>query len=399
MDLPAALAALIVVAVVSYVVTIIHAATTRALARRGEGGRPEEGLLVWPRWLTGLVAGLLVVWLLYRVRAILLPFVVGAIVAYLLNPAIDRLERRRWPRTHAIGLVFGVFLLIFVIAILLVVPAVASQAQDLSSGYSAYAKDARDLVARAREKAELWGQVLGLVPNQTREAFENVGARAQSYALSLLNEALGMVNRSLVIVSLLIISPVVAFWLLRDYHDLGRRVLRVLPERQREPALVILRDINQVAGGYLLGMAMMALIVAIYAVVVLTIAGVPFSVLLGVMTGVLYIIPYVGYPTAVVVVGLTMLVTDRNLGFILIVLAILVAGNVISDYGLYPRVVGRRVGVHPLVVIFALLAGGALFGFIGVVLAVPVAGAINVVAQHFWPELYEPEPAGAPGSS
>jgi predicted PurR-regulated permease PerM len=396
LDAETALAALIVVAVIAYVVTVVHAATTRALARRGEAGRPEEGLLVWPRWLTALVAGLLAMWLLYRVRGILLPFIVGAIIAYLLNPAIDRLERRGWPRTQAIALVFGTFLLIFVIAILMVVPAVASQAQDLSSGYGVYAQEARDLMARAREKAELWGQVVGLVPSQVREAFENVAARAQSYALSLLNEALGMLNRSLVIVSLLIITPVVSFWLLRDYHDLGRQVLRVLPERQRETTLAILRDVNQVAGGYLLGMATMAVIVGAYAVAVLTIAGVPFSVLLGAMTGVLYVIPYVGYPTAVVITGLTMVVTGKNLPFILVVLAIMVAGNVISDYGLYPRVVGRRVGLHPLVVIFALLAGGALFGFMGVVLAVPVAGVIKVLSLYFWPQLYQAEPGLVP---
>jgi predicted PurR-regulated permease PerM len=232
---------------------------------------------------------------------------------------------------------------------------------------------------------------VGLVPSDVRAAFAEVGDRSQAYALSLLRESIGLLNRSVVIVSLLIISPVVAFWFLRDYHDLGRQALLALPERQREKTLEILRDINRVAGSYLLGMAIMAGIVAIYAGVVLTAAGVPFSVLLGLMTGILYVIPYIGYPSAVVISGLTMLATGKKLGFIVVVLAIMVAGNVISDYILYPRVVGKRVGLHPLVVIFALLSGGALFGFLGVIIAVPLAGVIKVLSLHFWPEFFQPE--------
>lgn len=397
MDLPTALVALMVVAVVAYLVTVIHAATVRQL-KLDESERPEQGLLMWPRWLLGLIAALLLIWCLYRVRNILLPFIVGAIVAYVLNPAIDRLERRGWTRTNAIGVVFSVFLLLFVIAALLVIPAVAVQAQDLSANYQTYIDQGRKLLGEARRTAELWGQFVGLVPSDVRAAFAEVGDRAQGYALVLLQESLGWLNRSLVIVSLLIISPIVAFWLLRDYHDLGRQVQLVLPVDHRKAMRAILRDINRVAGSYLLGMGIMATIVAAYAILVLTIAGVPFSVLFGLLTGVLYVIPYVGYPTAVVISGLAMAVTGRHLGPILIVLAILVAGNILADYGLYPRVVGRRVGLHPLVVIFALLAGGSLFGFIGVVLAVPLAGVIKVISLYFWPDLFQNDGETAPAS-
>ena len=395
MDLPTAIVALIAVAVVAYIVTVVHAATARALAKQGEGERPEASLLIWPRWLSALVAGLLALWLLYRVRGILLPFIVGAIIAYLLNPAIDRLERRGWRRTQAIAIVFGVFLLVFIIAALLVVPALAGEAQSLSADYEGYVKQARDLVGQARRAAEVWGQLVGLLPSDVRAAFAEVGDKAQAYGLNLLRQSPALLRRSLVIVPLLVITPVVVFWLLRDYHDLARRLLVAVPEGRREAIRAVLRDVNHVAGGYLLGMATMAGIVSVYAVIVLSIARVPFSVLLGIMTGVFYVIPYVGYPAAVVICGLTMMATGEKMGFILIVLLILVAGNVISDYGLYPRVVGRRVGLHPLSVIFAMLAGGALFGFIGVILAVPLAGVIKVLALHFWPGVLASHPAEA----
>src|SRR4030042_5906337 len=126
--------ALIAVVVLIYVVTVLHAATVRVLARQGGSEEPETSPLAWPRWLWALAAGLLVIGLLYRVRGILLPFVMGAVIAYLLNPGIDALQRRGWRRTQAIGVVFGVFLVIFVVVMLLVMPTAAEQAGKLAGG-------------------------------------------------------------------------------------------------------------------------------------------------------------------------------------------------------------------------------------------------------------------------
>src|SRR5574340_1250218 len=146
--------------------------------RLDDPGRPEQALLLWPRWLLGFVAALLVLWCIYRVRGILLPFIVGALVAYVLNPAIDHLERRGWARTSAIGVVFGIFLLGFVILAMLVIPAVAAQAQDLSANYQSYVEKGRVLLGEARHAAELWGQFIGLVPADVKAAFAEVGDRA-----------------------------------------------------------------------------------------------------------------------------------------------------------------------------------------------------------------------------
>jgi len=394
-DLPTALVALIVVAVISYIVTVIHAATTLTLGKRTEGYRPEQRLLAWPKWLSALVAILLVVWLLHRVRAILLPFVLGAVIAYLLNPMIDRLERRKWSRTQAIWTVFGVFLLVFVLAALLLVPALIDQARDVIANYDELVDEARRFVVEAQDTAEGWQTFVGILPGDVRKAFGDLGEKAQAYAGAQLRVGISWLNRTVVVLSLLIITPVVTFWVLRDYHRLGRQVLRALPERQRQETLKVLRDINRVAGGYLLGMVTMVIVVGIFATIVLTVAGVRFAVLLGIMTGMLYVIPYLGFPTAMAAVALTMATTGSSFGGILIVLGVLLAGNVAFDYGVTPRVIGQRVGLHPLLVIFAVLAGAALFKFVGIVLAVPLAGAIKVVLLHFWPEVFGQEPADA----
>jgi predicted PurR-regulated permease PerM len=371
--------------------TVVHAATMRTLGGRTEGYHPEQRLLAWPKWLSALVGSLLVIWLLHRVRAILLPFIMGGIVAYLLNPSIDRLERKGWSRGRAIWLVFGTFLLVFVLAAFLLVPKMAAEARDFIARYDLFVEQARQLAADAQETGERWGKLIGMLPGDVRNAFSALGDKAQAYGLSLLEAGVGWLNRSLVMLSLLIITPVVAFWVLRDYHRLGQRLLRLLPERQREPTLAVLHDINRVAGSYLLGMVTMIVVVGIFAVIVLAVAGVRFSVLLGIMTGMLYVIPYLGFPTAMIVVALTMGVTGQSPGVILIVLGVLLAGNICFDYGVTPRVIGQRVGLHPLLVIFAVLAGAALFKLVGIVVAVPLMGAVKVVLLHFWPEVFSPD--------
>jgi predicted PurR-regulated permease PerM len=379
------------VAVVAYIVTIVHAATTRTLGLQSETYRPEERLLAWPKWLFGLIGVLLVIWLLYRVRGILLPFVLGGLIAYLLNPGIARLERKGWRREKAILVVFGLFLALLVLAVILLVPQFITDANNLVQGYEDYARATRQLWESMRETVEGWGQVVGMLPEEVRSAFSDLANAAQAYGRNVLSKSIIWLNKSVVLVSLLVITPVVTFWVLRDYQRLGERLLRTVPEPRRRSLVEVLGEINKLVGSYLLGMATMMVIVGIFAIIVLTATGVPFSVLLGIMTGVLYVIPYIGFPAAMVVIVLTMAVTDKGLAMILVTLGIMLVGNVAFDYGVQPRVIGKRVGLHPLVVIFSILAGASLFGFVGIVLAVPVAGSIKVVLLHFWPELFSSE--------
>lgn len=395
MDLPTALAAVIAVAVIAYIVTVVQAATARALAAAEGAERPEERLLSWPKWLTGLIGFAILIWFLYRVRQILLPFVLGALIAYILNPAIDRLEARHWSRTQAVAVVFGVFLLLFVLGVLLLVPAVVAEARAVIDNYTELVARAQQAITQAQGFAERVARLVGILPENVRQAFSRVGERLQQYGLGILEGGMSWLNRSVTVVALLIITPVVTFWVLRDYHVFGRRLLGAIPQRQRKSVVSVLQDINRVAGSYLLGMVIMVAAVAIYAVTVMEIARVPYAWLLGILTGVLYLIPYFGYPAAMVAIVITMLVTGRSAAAILTVLAILIAGNFFFDYVVSPRVLGRRVGLHPLTVIFAVLSAGALMGFLGVILAVPVAGSIRVVLLHFWPEAFGDLPAGS----
>ena len=385
MDLPTALVALIVVAVIAYIVTVVHAATTRTLGRTSEPYQPEERLLAWPKWLSGLIGVLLVIWLLYQVRGILLPFVLGAVVAYLLNPGIARLERRGWPRRRAVALVFGAFLAVFVGAIVLLVPVLVEQARDLITHYDQYALSTQRFALRLQDEARL-------LPPNAQNVLGDIGKKIEIYGRQLLDSIPAILNRSIALASMLVITPIVAYWLLRDYKRLGGKLLRVLPEPRRTTALEVLGEINKLVGSYLLGMAIMVVVVGVYASVVLLVAQVKFAALLGIGTGVLYLIPYIGYPVALASIALTMAVAGQGIGPILLVLLVLFGGNIAADYIVTPRVVGSRVGLHPLVLIFALLAGASLLGFLGMLLAVPTAGAIKVVLLRFWPEFFTAGP-------
>ncbi len=391
MDLPTALVALIVVAVIAYIVTVIHAATTRTLLRASETYKPEERLLAWPKWLSGLIGVLLILWLLYRVHGILLPFVLGGVIAYLLNPGIAGLERRGWPRSRAVALVFCAFLAIFAGAIVLLIPVVANQANDLVSNYDRYLVSGEKMMVSLERSLEVRGADIGILPEDVRGFFTNVRDSVAKWARGIVSSIPGVLNRSIALLSLLVITPIVTYWVLRDYQRLGRKILRALPEPRRTALVELLGEVNKLVGSYLLGMAIMVVVVGIYASIVLAIAQVKFGILLGIATGILYLIPYIGYPTAMVSVALTMAVTNQGFVPILVVMALLLTCNMVADYILTPRIVGNRVGLHPLVLIFALLAGGTLLGVLGMVLAVPTAGAIKVVLLRFWPELFTAE--------
>jgi predicted PurR-regulated permease PerM len=367
----------------------------RMLAEQDEARRREERLVIWPSWLLALIAGLLGVWVLYRVRAILPPFILGGVVAYALDPVIDGLQARRVPRNRAIGLIFLLIVALVLLAAVVVIPTIADQAAGLADNYPRYTAAVNGYLNQAQEALASFGARFGLRSADLSALRQRLSL--EHYGLQLLQAALGWLNASLSLVALLIITPVVAFWLLREYHGLGRLLLRPVPAAQRQTAVEVTTDINHLVGEYLLGVATMAGLVGLYSIIVLVIARVPFGVLLGALTGLLSIVPYVGFPTAMVIIGITMAVTGKTWVAILVVIALHIAANIGNDYVVAPRIYAGRIGLHPLAIIFAILAGGVLFGFVGVLLAVPIAGIIKLLLVRFWPEVFAaPAKATAP---
>ncbi|MDE0943926.1 MAG: AI-2E family transporter [Alphaproteobacteria bacterium] len=330
-------------------------------------------------WLISLAVLLALVWLL---SSILLPFVAGMAVAYFLDPPTDKLEQRGLGRGLATSLVVIVFFVLMVLATLLLVPILQSQVLGFADRLPGY-------IAGLRETAlpvltEL-GAKFGIdVGASAGDAAKEIAADAVTFGFKLLRQAwsggLALFN----ILTLLVITPVVAFYLLRDFDHMTAALNSWLPRQHAKTIRGLLSDIDSVMAGFIRGQGTVCLILASYYGLALTFAGLEFGLIIGLFSGLVSFIPFVGATTGLVLSMLTALTQFLPEGDFLrigIIAAVFVIGQVMEGYILTPRLLGDRIGLHPVWVMFALLAGGALFGFVGVLIAVPAAAAIGVMVR------------------
>jgi len=339
--------------------------------------------------------------LLFLFRSILLPFVAGMATAYFLDPVCDRLEQWKLSRTWATTLVTLVFLVVVVVALLLLVPAIVGQVTGLIERAPRYIELLREqLVAfaatlEARVDADLMERARGLLTGFT----DKLVAWVTSALAGLVSGGVALAN----LISLLVITPVVAFYLLRDWDRIVEAVDGWLPRAQAETIREQALEVDRILAGFVRGQSTVCLILGIFYAVGLTLVGLEFGLIIGMLAGLLSFIPFVGALVGgAASIGLALVQFDDWIS-IGIVAAIFALGQAIEGNFLTPKLVGDRVGLHPVWVIFALLAGGALFGFVGVLLAVPVAAVIGVLIRFSLQRYLESEiyrggepPAGTP---
>ncbi|MDQ7247470.1 AI-2E family transporter [Dongia sedimenti] len=326
-------------------------------------------------WLIGLVVALIAVYLL---RAILLPFVAGMAIAYFLDPACDKLEK--WmSRTVATSVVTLVFALLIVLASVLIVPLLIDQLSQFLTALP-------DLFNRAHAKllpyyASLQ-QRFGL-PDLTEladMARTRMGSGLTWIGQTLLNVAQGGVAIANLL-SLIFITPVVTFYLLRDWDRIVTQIDGLLP---RQHAAIIRgqgREIDRTLAGFARGQATVCLVLATYYATALMIVGLPFGLVVGIAAGLLTFVPYLGAIGGFIIAMAIALINFDTWTGVIAVAAIFGVGQIMEGNVLTPKLVGDRVGLHPVWVIFALLAGGTLFGFLGLLLAVPTAAGIGVLVR------------------
>ena len=316
---------------------------------------------------------------LYVLRGVLLPFVAGMAVAYLLDPVCDWLERKGLSRTLATTLLTLVFLLLTVGSILLLVPLVAGQLTGLIGRLP-------DLIAFLNTQVQQLLQVIETrldpeIMAQVQGALADFGKKLAQWGTAAL---VGLASRGAAfanLLSLIIITPVVTFYLLRDWDRIVDTVDSWLPKHMAGDIREQMTNVDTMLAGFVRGQSSVCAILGIFYAVGLTLAGLDFGLLIGLAAGILTFIPFVGSAVGLVAsVGMALVQFDDWLR-IGIVAAIFVVGQVMEGNFLTPKLVGDRVGLHPVWVIFALLAGGFLFGFVGVLLAVPVAAVIGVLAR------------------
>ncbi|HUT51534.1 MAG TPA: AI-2E family transporter [Alphaproteobacteria bacterium] len=350
----------------------------------------------WIIWFAGFAA---LVVALYLLRSILLPFVVGMASAYFLDPAADRLERWGCSRLIATSIITAIFLLVIAGMLVLVVPLLYRQTLDLIGDIPRNAEAIKGLVAWMTGLLED-----RLSPEQLkgmRESLQGFSGEAVKWlggvAGKLLKGGLALFQ----IVSLFVVTPVVTFYLLNDWDRLVARVDGWLPRRHRDDIRALGRAIDGRLAGFLRGQALVCLALAAFYAIALSLAGLRFGLLVGIASGLLSFIPFVGATLGfVAAVGLALFQFDTALP-VIIVAAIFLSGQLIEGALLQPKLVGDGVGLHPVWIIFAVFAGGALLGFLGVLLAVPIAAIIGELVR-FTLARYQASPlytGGGPPSS
>ena len=330
-------------------------------------------------WLIGFVVFFALLWLL---RGILLPFVAGMAVAYFLDPICDRLEGLGLSRTLATTILTLGFLLVIVGGLLLLLPAIVGQLAGFVERLPAYLEALREQIIEllARVEAKVAPSVIEKLKASLAGSAEQIFSWSTALVGRLISGGVAIAN----LISLVVITPVVAFYLLRDWDRLVEKIDGWLPKDHADVIRAQLREIDQTLAGFVRGQSTVCVILAVFYMVGLSLAGLDFALLIGLVAGLLTFIPFVGSMTGLVAsVGMALVQFDDWLR-IAIVAGIFFVGQALEGNFLTPKLVGDRVGLHPVWVIFALLAGGFLFGFVGVLLAVPVAAVIGVLLRFFF---------------
>lgn len=333
-------------------------------------------VLVWAA-LLGLTLLLLFVF-----RSILLPFVIGMALAYLLNPVVAFLKRIGIVRPLGALLLLVVVIMLILGLVLALVPLVTAQAMDLVGRLPGYVDDLRGLVQQwAPAFAEWLGperstQLQGTLADLLGRGVEIAGSLTAGLAAGGLN----LLNT----IAVLFITPVVAYYLLVDWDGLVAKVDELLPRPHRQEIQGVLKEIDRAMAGVIRGQGAVILVLCVYYSTALTVAGVNFGLAIGLIGGLLSFIPYVGF-----LVGFALSMTVALVQFwpgqwvfILVVLAIYGVGQFLEGNILYPKLVGQSIDINPVWLMFALFAFSLLFGFVGLLLAVPLSAISGVLARY-----------------
>jgi predicted PurR-regulated permease PerM len=330
--------------------------------------------------LTWTAIGLVAALLLWRLAAVLTPFIVGAGLAYALRPAVERLVARRWPRALAVLLVECAAIVVLLALLLLIVPILSKEIPQLK-------EQLPQLIDRMSAWLGPWLAQFGLhvsLDSASLKEFvvKHVDANADDWMARAFASARLGGSYVLAAVGNAVLVPLVLFYLLMDGPQLGARLRALVPPRLRERVEGFVAECDSVLGQYLRGQLLVMLVLAAYYAVGLALFGFHLALPVGVLTGLLVFIPYLGFG-----IGLTLALLAAVLQFgdwygLIAVAVVYGLGQLLESFFLTPRLVGERIGLSPLAVIFALLAFGELFGFVGVLVALPVSAVMLVAVRR-----------------
>jgi len=336
-------------------------------------------------WLTLaiLVAG---GWLVYLLAPVITPFAISAVLAYFGDPLVDRLEKAsvwRWTlgRTVAVTIVFVLMLSLLTVVLLIIIPLVVDQVRLLVQRLPEWI-DWFSGVALPWLAAKAGFALTDFDPARYSQMLQDYWKEISSATFKVIDfiSRGGMAVATLI--TNLILIPVVTFYLLRDWDLLVRGIHDLLPRNMEGEISQMAADIDRVLGAFFRGQLMVMFALGLIYAIGLSLVGIEFGVLIGLGAGLLSIVPYLGSIVGVLVAAGAAIFQFQDVLHPVLVLLVFGAGQAAEGMYLTPKLVGDQIGLHPVTVIFAVLAGGQLFGFLGILLALPVAAALNVLVRH-----------------
>jgi predicted PurR-regulated permease PerM len=335
------------------------------------------------KWIWGLLVALGVAgggFLLYLLSPILTPFFAAALLAYLGDPLADQLEKKM-SRTLAVSIVFLVIFLVLTIFVLLVFPMLTQQLAYLIGKMPEYLDGLqKNVVPLLSEKLGVEGELidLQLIKKLFTTHYQQAGGLVSQLAQSVAASGMAL----MAFLANLVLIPVVTFYLLRDWDYLVQRVDGLLPRKTRPVIVKLARESDEVLAAFLRGQMMVMLCLGVVYASGLWLVGLDLALLIGMLAGLVSFVPYLGFIVGIMAAGIAVLLQTQELFMLLPVLLVFAVGQALEGMLLTPLLVGDRIGLHPVAVIFAVLAGGQLFGFVGVLLALPVAAVLAVLLRH-----------------
>lgn len=343
----------------------------------------KSGTVTLQRQIGFWAAALLVlVFLLWLLSNILLPFIAGLVLAYFLDPVADALERWGLPRFAASLAILLLSIFVLALFLVLLLPVVSDQAAKLAADLPALLNA---LVTRFNELAPQWiKDMLARSGTNVQGSVTDIAGRAAGWMVTLLSSVLSGGMALVNLASLLVVTPIVAFYLLEDWDVMVAKVDSWLPRDHVHTIRALASQINDAMAGFIRGQGTVCLLLGVFYAVSLSLAGLKFGLAVGLAAGFLTFIPYAGATIGgLLAIGLGLVQFWPDWTSVLIIAGIFAAGQFIEGNFLSPKLVGHRIGLHPVWLMFALFAFGYLFGFVGLLLAVPMAAAAGVLVRFF----------------
>ncbi|MDT8385097.1 MAG: AI-2E family transporter [Gammaproteobacteria bacterium] len=341
------------------------------------------------KWLL-LAVTLTLGFLLYLLAPVLTPFLAAALLAYLGDPLVDRMEAKGMPRAAAVTVIFVLLLSAMAGLLLLLLPALQQQLVALARAVLGYLDWAQENLApwlSQRFGIDASALDWSSVKSSLQQHWSQVGGAAGGVMswLSSSGMALAAVLANLVLI------PVVTFYLLRDWDLLLARFRSLLPRRWEATVVRLATDADTVLGAFLRGQLLVMLVLGIVYSLGLWWVGLELALIIGVVAGLVSFVPYLGFIIGILLAGVAAFMQFHELYYLLLVAAVFGVGQALEGMLLTPLLVGDKIGLHPVAVIFAVMAGGQLFGFMGVMLALPVAAVIMVLVRYLQQQYQQSE--------